>query len=177
MRHTPRNTTPRPRGFGTLIGNGWLRESDRNLFPRAWDVRGRSALRKCMFLPAPAHLREHLRESPVLPPPPRAPRELPIVAHRRDPQKDVRLMPAIDAAAMHRAARAKLAEGAKRGDRASAWEDPVALGALLVAVPPIGLAVLWSSRRYSSDARWALTLMTALTLCLVTAVVIVVALR
>ena len=60
-----------------------------------------------------------------------------------------------------------------------AWyEDPVALGTLLIVVPPIGLAALWSSRRYSNDARWALTVMTALVLCLGAAVTItVVALR
>lgn len=52
------------------------------------------------------------------------------------------------------------------------WEDPVALGSLLILVPPIGLAAVWRSKRYSSDARWALTVMTALTMCLVTAVAI-----
>jgi hypothetical protein len=52
------------------------------------------------------------------------------------------------------------------------WEDPVALGSLLILVPPIGLAAVWSSKRYSTDARWALTVMTALTMCLVGAVVL-----
>ena len=62
---------------------------------------------------------------------------------------------------------------------AQAWyEDPIALGTLLIMFPPIGLAALWSSKRYSSDARWALTVMTALVLCLGAAVTIaVVALR
>ena len=51
---------------------------------------------------------------------------------------------------------------------------PVALGSLLILVPPIGLAAVWSSKRYSSDARWALTVMTALTMCLMSAVAIAV---
>ena len=42
----------------------------------------------------------------------------------------------------------------------------------LIVVPPIGLAALWSSRRYSTDARWALTVMTGLTLCLGAAIAI-----
>lgn len=54
------------------------------------------------------------------------------------------------------------------------YDDPVAIGTLLLLVPPIGLAALWSSKRYSSDARWALTLMTALTLCLGAVLTIVV---
>ncbi len=52
------------------------------------------------------------------------------------------------------------------------WEDPIALGSLLILLPPMGLAAVWSSKRYSSDARWALTVMTALTMCLMTAVVL-----
>jgi hypothetical protein len=52
------------------------------------------------------------------------------------------------------------------------WEDPVALGSLLILVPPIGLAAVWSSKRYSSDARWALTVMTGLMMCLMSAIVI-----
>jgi hypothetical protein len=39
------------------------------------------------------------------------------------------------------------------------WLDsPLVVGLLLVLLPPSGLAVLWSSRRYSRDARAALTL-------------------
>ena len=42
-----------PKGAATtLMGNGWLRESPLNVWPQAFDIRGRSALRKCMFLPA-----------------------------------------------------------------------------------------------------------------------------
>ena len=54
------------------------------------------------------------------------------------------------------------------------WEDPVALGSLLILLPPVGLAALWSSARYGKDARWALTVMTALTMCLATAIVVAV---
>ena len=52
------------------------------------------------------------------------------------------------------------------------WEDPVALGSLLIVLPPVGLAAVWSSKRYTRDAQWALTVMTALTMCLTTAIVI-----
>ena len=62
--------------------------------------------------------------------------------------------------------------------RRGAWyEAPAADGSLLVMCPPIGLAVLRTSKRYSTDSRWALTIMTALTLCLAPAVVVVLALR
>ena len=54
------------------------------------------------------------------------------------------------------------------------WEDLVAVGSLRILVPPIGLAAAWASKRDSSDARWALTGMTALTMCLMIAVLIAV---
>lgn len=182
--------TPRPigthRSSGTLIGNGWLRESTRNLWPRAWDICGRSALRKCMFLPVPPALKELAPPvSPAAMPPTKPVKnEPPIALHRHDPKQDVRMFPAVspeEVAAKKRAdlvarERAKLL--AKENAPALRWyDDPVALGTLLVVAPPIGLAALWSSRRYSSDARWALTIMTALTLCLVTAIVLAFALR
>jgi hypothetical protein len=64
---------------------------------------------------------------------------------------------------LHNAAQASLLTPAP----GRAWfEDPIALGTLLIVFPPIGLAALWSSKRYSNDARWALTVMTALMLCL-----------
>jgi hypothetical protein len=168
MRHTPRHAS-RPRGIGTLIGNGWLRESPRNYLPREWDRLGRSALKKCMFLPAAPQLYE-AAGIPLVPPLP-APRpkaEPPLVAHHRNPKRDVRQLPAVDPADVARASRL---------GRSSWWEDPVALGTLLVVIPPIGLAAVWSSRRYSGEARWALTMMTALTMCLVAAVTIVLILR
>jgi hypothetical protein len=163
-----RPITKPSRGIGTLIGNGWLREAPKNMFPRAWDVRGRSALRKCLFLPAPdAAFREQLGPYAVLamPPAPRRP-EPPIEPPRRDPKKWAGAFPAY--------------EGAPRpaprpaAPLASAWyEDPIALGTLLLVAPPIGLAALWSSKRYTTDARWALTLMTGLSMCLCAAVAVI----
>lgn len=205
MRNTPRHMRSTPssgRGIGTLIGNGWLRESPRNPYPNnKWDLRSRSALRKCMFLPIPDQLRDLLRQQgpnvsgaalaplprPAPMPAPRVDPHLPHPPHRHDPRKDAREFPAyvpggvIDprAAAQHahnqyvRNAQKVAAEAAGKAPRVW-WEDPVALGSLLILVPPIGLAAVWSSKRYSSDARWALTVMTALTMCLMSAIVIAV---
>ena len=183
--------TPRPistrRGIGTLIGNGWLHEAPRNIWPREWDIRGKSALRKCMFLPLPPGWKEaaeRISPASVVPPPsrraPRTPEE-PIVAHRHNPAKNVQMMPArsledvlaANKRALYAAEKAKAL--GKSPASAQAWyEDPVALGTLLLLLPPIGLAALWSSKRYSNDARWALTVMTGLTLCLGAAVAIAV---
>jgi len=180
MRQTPRHVRS-GRGFGTLIGNGWLRESPVNVASDArWDPRGRSALRKCIFMPVPDAVRAlaPMVSPAALPPVPRAPKpEAPIVPHRHDPARDVRLMPVYggphpDLARAQEAAKLR-ARPAEPG--ASAWwEDPMAIGSLLILLPPVGLAAVWSSKRYSSDARWALTVMTALTMCLATSVVIAV---
>jgi hypothetical protein len=107
-----------------------------------------------------------------------------VLPHRHNPAKDVRLFPAVSAdevraankRALYAAERAKLL--GKASSQGAWYEDPIALGSLLIVLPPIGLAALWSSKRYSSDARWALTVMTALTLCLGAAIAIaVIALR
>jgi len=168
-----------------------------------WDVRSRSALRKCMFLPVPQGL-AHLFPPPspqvsgaALPPHrPATPAGERVGAaeeeayRRHDPRRNAREFPAyvahdprgsIDPRVAARVARdeqvrhaQKLAvAGAEKTPRAW-WEDPVALGSLLILLPPVGLAAVWSSKRYSSDARWALTVMTALTMCLMTAIVIAV---
>lgn len=81
--------------------------------------------------------------------------------------------------ALYQDEKAKLLGRAASPSRRESWfEDPIALGTLLIMFPPIGLAALWSSKRYSNDARWALTVMTALTMCLAAAIVVaVVALR
>ena len=157
------------RGIGTLIGNGWLRESPKNLFPEEWHALTKSALKRCVFLPAPRHLLD-LAPPPPKPLPSTAPRREPEIAvRRRNPAKDVQLFQAFPGPAPRpKAARAPEAASARAW-----WEDPIALGSLLILVPPIGLAALWSSRRYSSDARWALTLMTALTMCLTSAIALV----
>ena len=194
MRQTPRNLrSSSGRGIGTLIGNGWLRESPRNVgWPSGqsfWHARSKSALRKCMFMPVPDEVRALLPISPAAMPPPQKPalRAEDVVPHRRNPQKDARQFPAfvpggvIDPRAVAAQAHAyhvqnaqKVAALAAAKSPAAWWEDPVALGSLLILVPPIGLAAVWASKRYSSDARWALTVMTALTMCLMSAVVIAV---
>ncbi|HVH44690.1 MAG TPA: hypothetical protein VM925_20195 [Labilithrix sp.] len=150
--------------------------------PRAWENLRKSALRKCMFMPVPPDANRFA--PPVSPaamapaPRPRAP-EL-VIPHERNPAHDVRLFPAVSLEDVQAANRRALyaEEKAKllgKAPPARSWyEDPVVLGTLLIVVPPIGLATLWSSKRYSSDARWALTIMTALTLCLGTAITIAV---
>ncbi len=191
MRHTPRQfggQTSRPRGINTLIGNGWLRESPRNFLPQGWEQRGRSAMRKCMFLPVPTQFREHaqraLQVSPAaLPPVTPKPAKKDVEPARRNPANDVRQMPAFDAReAAKRYARQNAGQGwvapPKKSTPSAWWEDPIAIGSLLIVAPPIGLAAVWSSRRYSSDARWALTIVTALMMCLGSALLVaLVALR
>jgi len=178
----------RARGIGTLIGNGWLRESPREASPK-WDMRGKSALRKCMFMPVPEQLRGLFPQvsASALPPPPayRPERAQDMVPHRVDPRKNAREFaafipaPVVDPRVLAQQAHAQQVHDARRAAVAAAskppaawWEDPVALGSLLILLPPVGLAAVWSSKRYSSDARWALTVMTALTMCLMTAVII-----
>ena len=66
---------------------------------------------------------------------------------------------------------AKPANDVAEPSKSRTWyEDPIAIGTLLILAPPIGLAIVWSSKRYASDARWALTIMTGLTMFLVAAV-------
>ena len=154
-----------------MIGNGWLHESPKNIVPRAWEARGKSALRKCMFMPSPY--------AGLLPPPPASASPLPAPIRRPrveeiapvrkiDPQRQARVMPAyIPPIPQHAPPR----NDAARAAAATAWyEDPIALGSLLILLPPIGLAALWSSKRYTNDARWALTIMTGLTMSLAAAV-------
>jgi hypothetical protein len=154
-------------------------------------MRGRSWLRKCIFMQIPDEIRNMAPPvSPAaMPPPPPRPREVAaadIVPHERNPARDVREFPmfvphkgmgaaAGQAHALHMQNAQKAAVNLA-ADKAPAmwWEDPVALGTLLILVPPIGLAAVWASKRYSSDARWALTIMTALMMCLMSAVVIAV---
>jgi hypothetical protein len=128
--------------------------------------------------------------SPAAMPPPVQPRPIAaadVVPHRRNPAKDAREFPAYvpgsvvdpravaaQAHALHVQNAQKAAALAANMPRAQWWEDPVALGSLLILFPPIGLAAVWASKRYSSDARWALTVMTALTMCLMTAILIAV---
>lgn len=156
-----------PRGFNTLIGNGWLREPSKDALMR--EPRSRSSLRKCMFMQVPPELRAlaPLVSPAALPPPQKRPEE-PIVYRRGDPAKDVKMFPAVPpkkAQPQHQAQ-------PRTSEPRAWWEDPVAIGSLLILLPPVGLAAVWRSKHYSSDARWALTVMTALTMCLVTAITI-----
>lgn len=52
------------------------------------------------------------------------------------------------------------------------WEEPLAVGVLLLVAPPVGLAALWASQRYERDARVALTVMTAFSMCLLTVIAV-----
>src|SRR5262245_18451899 len=129
---TPRPNTPTRRGIATLIGNGWLHEAPKNIWPREWDIRGRSALRKCMFLPVPPGvLHQQPPPRPVSPAamPMRPPKpDTPFSPRRRNPEKDVRLMPQVSPQDLARRAlyaeeRAKALGQVKP---ARAWyEDPV----------------------------------------------------
>jgi hypothetical protein len=181
----------------TLIGNGWLRESPKNLWPRGWDIKSRSALRKCIFLPVPPEAAAFLRGLPppkpftAVPPVAPAPRPPTPPFRRNDPQRNARAFDAISPEQVAEQQRKRLFAEAQRaalgkkparpandvqGPEARAWdEDPIAIGTLLSLVPPIGLAAVWSSKRYSSDARWALTIMTGLTMFLLAVVFVALA--
>lgn len=194
MRQTPRSLRAH-RGMGTLIGNGWLNESPRNFWSLKW-ARSKSALRRCMLMPVPDEIRNlPMFSSPPLPPPPSRPLAAQDVQpHRHAPERDVRMLPAMPAmmpvaggllaprAAPHAPPPKHVPKHAHRTPREKAWrveprawwEDPVALGSLLILLPPIGLAAVWSSKRYSNEARWALTVMTGLTMCIVTTLIVAV---
>ena len=171
---TPRPVAQQRRGIGTLIGNGWLHEASPTpsprLVPRGWEARGKSALRKCMFIPAPYPGFLPAQPTSLSPAPVRRPRVEEIAAPPRkvDPSRQARVMPAY----IPPFPRAHVPQAPGRvAASATAWyEDPIALGSLLILLPPIGLAALWSSKRYSTDARWALTIMTGLTMSLAAAV-------
>jgi nitroreductase len=179
---TPRPSTRSGRhlgGVGTLIGNGWLRESETNLTnvaPRGWTPRSRSSLRKCMFMQMPPEVAALAAQLPSrgtapVPAPVAAWRPIrdddaPKVPYRRDPRKDARLIKAVDPHVM----RMKAAAIDPRANERSWWEDPIALGTLLIIAPPIGLACVWRSKHYSNDARWALTVMSSLLTCFAGAV-------
>lgn len=177
MRDTSRRpiaSASAPSATGTTrIGNGWLRES-REVNAK-WRG-GKSALRNCMMMPIPDELRGLLAQSPLLPSPPYHPlRAEDVVPHARNPRRDVREF----AAFTPRQPPPPVPSPRSYASRAPTawWEDPFALGTLLILLPPIGLAAVWSSARYSRDARWALTVMTALMMCLVATVIITLNLR
>lgn len=159
-------------------------------------------MRKCLLMPVPPEVVALAPPfTPLLAPPPRrvAPEVVPVPVKRRDRRRDVRVLQAFPAfpagglgepttnahalgafEAMRPArvvhADAIVAEGRARAKAAQGawWEDPIALGSLLILAPPVGLAAVWGSTRYSRDARWALTVMTALTMLLTTAIALTV---
>lgn len=165
---------------GTLVGQGFLREAAMNRLPEAWQGaahRGRSAMRNCMFLPAwgPSDI-ARIRNAPVAPP--RRPHSTPRpVTARRDlarPAAGGLLPSAVAPAAVEASRPAVIPPPPRAAARASEWwEEPLALGSLLVLLPPAGLAAVWASPRYSREARWALTAITALTMTILGAVALV----
>ena len=163
---TPRPSTRSARSVGTLIGNGWLREAEKVVIPSGWTPKSRSALRKCMCMEMPPDVAALAAQLPSRGPAP-APGPVPAWKPVRQQQQDARIAK-VDPHVMRM-------RGAAIDPRASErawWEDPIALGTLLIVVPPIGLACVWRSKHYSNDARWALTVMSALLTCFAGAVVL-----
>lgn len=180
---TPRPSTRSSRSVGTLIGNGWLREAEKSPVPSGWTPKSRSALRKCMFMEMPpdvAALAARLPARGPAPVPAPYPAWKPLrsdegganvpVPRKRDPRKEARQMKAFDphVARMRHSSSPLVPAGLER----AWWEDPIALGTLLIVLPPVGLACVWGSKHYSNDARWALTVMSSLLTCFAGAVVL-----
>ena len=106
--------TPRPAvqnrrgGVSTLIGYGWLKEAPKNLWPRAWDIKSRSQLKKCLFMPIPPDARAFLEslppQQPIIATPAVgngiAPANRPPTPHlrRKDANRDVRAFAAMSVA-------------------------------------------------------------------------------
>ena len=55
--------------------------------------------------------------------------------------------------------------------REPAWV-PLVTGLVLLALPPVGVAMVWSSRRYDATAKLALTIFSGFTMCLAAIVTI-----
>lgn len=64
---------------------------------------------------------------------------------------------------------------ARRARHESWLHSPLALGIFLIALPPVGLAAVWSSPRYDREGRLALTFTSALFMCLATVAAIMLA--
>jgi hypothetical protein len=149
--------------MGTLPGFGWLREAPRPQPYRPREAKSPEekarydALRKCVFFPAPPMnaLRAAVRvkTDPGLFQPPLRRRDQ---SHDRD----------------HDHGRSRERErGRRHHGSASGWDDPLSVGILLAVVPPVGFMLLWSSQRYSRDAKIAITsLMTVFMILATTAV-------
>lgn len=181
------------RSSNTLRGSGWLREAPTNLVPAEWlKIRGRAALRQCIFLPGPdgAVLADYERErerrgltdvlgASALPRRAKKAYEPTPGARRQDPMRQARIFPAIVDLSDRPAAVERDRARAARGDVAVAIAplspSPLVTGILLFLAPPVGLALLWSSPTYHRDARWALTFSSMFCMALVTALVIALA--
>jgi hypothetical protein len=143
--------------MGTLPGFGWLREAPRPTPPRppmqrvekTPEERARyDALRKCMFFPAP-----------------------PLEAYRAAAR--VKTDPDLFRPPLRKRDRDRARSGASGEERkhASGWDEPLSIGILLAVVPPVGFMLLWSSGRYSRDAKIAITsLMTVFMVLATTAI-------
>lgn len=164
----------------TLLGLGFLRapQAARALGkPVGWPLT-RSALRRCMFLPASpdllAQVPEYIRQSPAAQAHGLDRARTPRPAFRRTPARAMRF----DGAEIAEAARvARLAQAAQVAAHRASFDartspsaqavapwtgpSPLQVGLLLCFAPPVGLALLWASPHFSRDARLALTVMTA----------------
>lgn len=89
----------------------------------------------------------------------RTPRAAAASAMRRTPSRG---LPQV----RQEAERAHSARGAE-----SPWV-PVATGLALLVAPPVGVAMVWSSRRYDATAKVALTIFSGFTMCLAAIVAI-----
>lgn len=134
-------------------------------------------MRNCMFLPAwgPNDI-ARIRSAPV--PPARRPHSTPRpVTARRDLARPAAggLLPSAVASPVGEASRPAVIPPPPRvaAPAPAWWEEPLALGSLLVLLPPAGLAAVWASPRYSREARWALTAITALTMSILGALALV----
>jgi hypothetical protein len=143
------------------VGSGWLREAPANV---------RAMMRRCLVAPYRV-----VPGAPLIPVSHRH-RSYGSVPARHDlgpaakpAPKAVRAAPAVEASR----ARPAVVREALGAVAHPWWDDPIALGALLVAAPPVGLAALWASRHYTREARWAITSMMGLMLVLATALAIV----
>jgi hypothetical protein len=153
----------------TLVGSGFLREAPQNV---------RALMRRCLVLP-----HRPVLGGPVIPishrqrshPSFEWTSQVPAPAGRAEAPIPSAQPPAPRAAPAGRRPaepRALPAAGAQPW-----WDDPVTIGALLVVMPPMGLAALWASRHYGKEARLAISAMMGLMLSLVAAFAVALVLR
>ncbi len=156
----------------TLRNSGWLRESPRNLVPYEWlAIKSRSALRKCMFLPAPRGpgIDDAVRDVPAPQARQRLKEDYSARAPRRiDPMRHAQILPAQAEPLTPRRAWAHRSDQLVIPMNESLLSSPIVIGILLAFAPPVGLAAVWMHPRYDRDARWALTATSALFMVMAT---------